>query len=168
MNSKKCQRLLAAPFMLCLVLFGWTGKTFPQDLAPPLKIDATLSEAMARAKKENRLVYLEFMLHTCPHCQAFKKNVLSAPVFREFADKHMVMVIYDLADLASLPDEEQKVANDMKTRFHVESVPTILVFSPEGKQLLRAEGYSGGAADLVVANLTPLLDKAAASSPLAQ
>jgi thioredoxin-related protein len=161
---KPSRSIAALVFAFAFAVFP--AHEFAQQLAPPLKIEASLAEARARAAADGRLLYLEYMMNTCPHCQAFKKNVLSSPAFREFADKHLAVVIYDLADLASIPDEEQKVAKDIQARFHIENVPTILLFSSLGKQLLRLEGYSGGTPEAVIANLEPLLKKAAASSAL--
>lgn len=96
-------------------------------------------------------MFLEFMMNTRPHCQAFKKQVLDAPAFREFAAQHLAVTIYDVVDLKALPEEEQKVAQAMQKRFRVQSVPTSFIFSAADKQFLRSEGYGGSLAETVVA-----------------
>lgn len=159
--------ILAAVALLIVCTPGSIQSQEPKPV-PALHSEATLAAASARAKKESRLVFLEFMMHTCPHCQAFKKQVLDAPAFREFAAQHLAVMIYDVIDLKALPEEEQKVAQAMQKKFHVQSVPTILIFSAAGKQLLRSEGYGGSSAETVVAGLLPLLEKTTTESPIRQ
>jgi thioredoxin-related protein len=127
--------------------------------SPRLAKEATFAAAQARAAKENKLVFLEFVMTNCSHCKKFKEQVLDTKVFREFAAQHLAFIQYDILELDSLPEAERKVEAELEKKHKVERTPTIVVLSPKGKVLLRTEGYAGTPAEKIVANLRSLLPK---------
>lgn len=142
---------LSLCFALSLLLSGLT-----RGAPPPLLSAETLVEAQSQAKSEHKLLMVVFKAYYCSHCKEFAEKVLDQPVFRTFAEQHLVMMIYDIAKPEDLPESERVVERSLEDKYQVTSTPTILVFDPEGKQLLRTEGYAGSPVEKVVANLNKL------------
>jgi thioredoxin-related protein len=142
--------------LLSLIVFLLAASDAPAQ-TPKLAKEATFAAAQARASKEGRMVFLEFVLTNCSHCKSFKEQVLDSKVFREFAARHLAFVQYDILALDSLPEAQRKVEAELEKKYKVERTPTIVVLSPKGKVLLRTEGYGGTPAEKIVANLKSLL-----------
>jgi thioredoxin-related protein len=142
---------LSLCFALSLLL-----ASLAQGALPPLPAAATLAEAQSKAKSEQKLLMVVFKSFYCSHCKEFAEKVLDQPVFRTFAEEHLVMMIYDIAKPEEMPESERAVERSLEDKHQVTSTPTILVFDPAGKQLLRTEGYAGSTAEKVVANLNKL------------
>jgi thioredoxin-related protein len=118
-----------------------------------LESASTFAQAQARAKKEKRLLFLMFKSIDCKHCQKFSEQVLATETFQTFARDHLSLMIYQVDAYAALPESEQKLALAMEEKYGVEQMPAIVVFSPDGRELLRTQGYRGTPAETIVAQL---------------
>jgi thioredoxin-related protein len=146
--------------LIPLLLLAWAVSAPAQEKpAVELVTESTFDAASARAKKEGRLVFLQFVSGICPHCKKFREQVFESAVFREFAAKHLVILTYDIDAMESFPEAEQKVERILENKFNVGRTPTIVILSTEGTQLLRTEGYGGTPAEKVVGSLKGLLEK---------
>ena len=76
--------------------------------------------------------------------------------FQTFARDHLSLMIYQVDAYAALPESEQKLALAMEEKYGVEQMPAIVVFSPDGRELLRTQGYRGTPAETIVAQLRAL------------
>lgn len=97
------------------------------------------------------------MSSSCPHCHAFKKNVLSNAEFISYANEKLIVVIHDYDILDKLPADEKKARNDLMTKLKVENFPTILLIDKTGIILLRTSGYGGTPAGKIIASLKAAL-----------
>ena len=94
-----------------------------------------LEKAFAQAKKEKKPVLVEFTgSDWCPPCIAMRKNVFTKKEFVDKASKNFVLVELDFPN----GDEEVKKKNQpYAEKYKIEGFPTVILFSPEGKEFTR-------------------------------
>lgn len=117
---------------------------------PVLNVITDLDEAKAKAKKENKPIFLEFMSSSCGHCQAFKKNVLSDESFITYANANLITVIHAYDELSTLTAPEKKNRKTLMEKLKISSFPSIFLISSKGKILLRKEGYNNAKAAKII------------------
>lgn len=115
--------------MLCLVtwtslshgaLAGWTSD---------------LEQALAQAKKEHKLVLMEFTgSDWCPPCMRMRQQVFSRKSFIAEASQHFVLVELDFP----MGNPALKKKNDRYARqFRIEGMPMIVLLDENGRELER-------------------------------
>src|SRR6266436_3885065 len=115
------------------LLAGWT---FLQAGAAELDWQTDLSKAQAQAKKENKLVMLDFTgSDWCGWCIKLNAEVFSKPEFEEYAKKNLVLVEVDFPRKKKLSEEQKKANNALQAKYKIEGYPTIIVLDGEGKQV---------------------------------
>ena len=117
----------------------------------------SFAAAQAKAKSEKRLLFLMFKSADCRHCRKFQEQVFSTQVFGDFAREHLSVMVYDVDAYAALPEAERQVALKLEERYEVEKMPAIVVYAPDGRELLKTQGYRGTEAETIVAQLQSLL-----------
>ena len=119
-----------------------------------------LAHAKSLAKAENKLVLMDFTgSDWCPPCKKLKKDVFSSEEFATFAKANLVLMEVDFPR-AKKQSAELKKANDaLSKKFDIEAYPTVVVLSPEGKQLSKDTGYDGSSAKSFVAKLEKFTKK---------
>ncbi|RME93663.1 MAG: thioredoxin family protein [Verrucomicrobia bacterium] len=124
--------------------------------AGELKWLTSMDEALAKAKKENKLVLMDFTgSDWCFFCIKLEKEVFSTREFQEYAAKNLVLLKLDFPRKKKLPAEQEKANRALMEKYKVRGFPTLVILSPEGKELDRKVGYGGGGPD----SLIKLLDK---------
>ena len=94
-----------------------------------------LTKAFEKAKAEKKCLLVEFTgSDWCPPCMAMRKNVFSKKEFVTAASKKYILVELDFpkGDKA-LADKNQPLAQ----KYKIEGFPTVILFSPEGKEFTR-------------------------------
>lgn len=94
-----------------------------------------LDKAFEQAKAEKKHVLVEFTgSDWCPPCIAMRKNVFSKKDFVDAASKKFILVELDFpkADKA-LKEKNQPLAE----KYKIEGFPTVILFTPEGKEFTR-------------------------------
>lgn len=129
------------------------NQLFAEAEPTELQVLTDLDAAKAQSKETGKPIFLEFMSSNCPHCQAFKKTVLSDPAFVAYANKNLIIVIHDYQQLSKLPASEKAARKALMVEFKVEAFPTILLIDKTNQTLLRTEGYSGTSAKEFIASL---------------
>lgn len=117
----------------------------------------SFSAAQTKAKSQKRLLFLMFTSSDCKHCKKFNESVVDTAVFQAFARDHLTPMVYDVDAYAAFPKAEQELALSMEEKYGVKKLPAIVVFAPDGKELLRTQGYRGTPADKIVAQLKTFL-----------
>jgi thioredoxin-related protein len=113
-----------------------------------------LAAAKAAAKKENKHVLLDFTgSDWCPPCKKLTAEVLTQKEFIDYATKHLVLVELDFPNKKA-QSAELKAANAMlKDEFAIKGFPTLILLSPDGKELWRKVGYGSGGPKSILAEL---------------
>ena len=120
------------------LLAGWA---LLQAGAAELDWQTDLPKAQAQAKKEGKIVLLDFTgSDWCGWCKKLHAEVFSKPEFEEYAKKNLVLVTVDFPRFKKLSDDQQKANNALQEKYKIEGYPTIIVLDAEGKQIGQ-QGY---------------------------
>ena len=116
-----------------------------------------LEKAQEQAKKEGKLVFLEFTgSDWCGPCIALKKKVLGTEEFAAFAKDNLVLVEIDFPIRKPLDPAQKKYNDDLAKKYKLEGVPMVLVFDGGGKELSKDVGFSGDSVAQYIAKLKKL------------
>jgi len=105
-------------------------------------LEGSLEEALARAKKENKLVFVDVGAYWCPPCRELDEEVFVDPRVGEFLAAGYVAVHIDA---------EKGEGPELVERYHVQAYPTLLVLEPTGVEKGRLVDFH--ATDDLVAGL---------------
>jgi thioredoxin-related protein len=94
-----------------------------------------LDKAFEKAKAEKKSLLVEFTgSDWCPPCIAMRKNVFSKKEFIDAASKNFILVEIDLPK----GDEALRKKNEpIAEKYKIEGFPTVVLFTPEGKEFTR-------------------------------
>jgi protein disulfide-isomerase len=116
-----------------------------------------LSKAQTKAKAEKKMVLMDFNgSDWCAPCKALHKNVLTSQAFIDFAKDNLVLVDVDFPHHKQQTEELKKANKRLSEKYSIEGFPTVIVLSPNGKELKKAVGYDGQSAKDFVAQLQKL------------
>ena len=112
-----------------------------------------LPKAQAQAKKENKLVLLDFTgSDWCGWCIKLNKEVFSQPEFAQYAATNLVLVEVDFPRKKAL-SAEQKAANQaLAKKYEIEGYPTIIVLDA-ARNKIGETGYQKGGPKAFIATL---------------
>lgn len=132
--------LMMKILLLCLAL-----ATAPLHASEVWSTDYQASlEKAASAKKP---VLLEFTgSDWCPPCIKQNKDVFEQAAFLDFAKDKLVLVKLDFPRSKEQAADIKARNKDLATKYSVEGFPTVILLSPDGKELAREVGYSGSGA----------------------
>jgi protein disulfide-isomerase len=114
----------------------------------------SVPQAQALAKKENKLVLMNFTgSDWCPGCKRMDADVLNKPQFIDYARKNLVLVEVDFPLDKPQTRELQKTNNDLQEKYKIDGFPTLVAITPDGKVLWRQDGYLAGGPPATIAEL---------------
>ncbi|MSR56156.1 MAG: DUF255 domain-containing protein [Planctomycetaceae bacterium] len=121
---------------LCLIVaVGWNASLCSAEHAVGGVWLHDFAKAEAEAKRLNRPLVVHFHTRKCPPCKRMEREVLETTQVLKLLGDGFVAVKVDLDPAAGNTWLQQK--------YRVESMPTDLVLSHDGKLLNRSEGYNG-------------------------
>lgn len=139
---KNLRRLLACCAAALLVAASARAAEWTEDYA----------SALAKAKKEHKLVLLDFTgSDWCVWCKRIDLEVFSTPKFKEFADERLVLVTVDFPREHPQKDEIKAQNKGLAEKFGVEAYPTLIVLDPAEKVVFKQEGYEEGGPEAFIA-----------------
>ncbi len=113
-------------------------------------------KAQAQAKKENKLVLLDFTgSDWCGWCIKLKGEVFDLKEFKDYADKHLVLVEVDFPRKKQLSADQKKANKALQEQYKIQGYPTIIVLNGEGKKVGEL-GYVKGGPKAFIAELDKL------------
>jgi uncharacterized protein YyaL (SSP411 family) len=114
----------------------------------------SVPDATAQAKKENKLVLLDFTgSDWCGWCKKLDAETFSKSEFADYAGKNLVLVQVDFP--AQKPQSaELKAANQaLQAKYRVDGYPTLVVLKPDGTVVWNQVGYLAGGPAALIAKL---------------
>lgn len=103
------------------------------------------NEALALAAKQDRPVLLDFTgSDWCPPCMKLHEDIFEKPEFSAFAREKLITVMLDFPRSKELSPELKKQNEELAQKYAVRGFPTLILLSPQGKELDRKVGYFPG------------------------
>lgn len=119
-----------------------------------------LDKATAKAKEENKHVLIDFSgSDWCGWCIKLDKEVFAQKAFKDYAKDNLVLLLVDWPQ--STPDSKavQAKSGPIMKKYGIQSFPTVLILSPDGKTLAKT-GYQDGGAEAYVEHIKKLIAEA--------
>jgi protein disulfide-isomerase len=124
--------------------------------AEELNWQTDLPKAQAQAKKEGKLVMMDFTgSDWCGWCIKLHKEVFSQPEFADYAKKNLVLVQVDFPRAKPQSGELKSANQALQEKYKIEGYPTIIVLNGEGKKVGEL-GYQPGGPKAFIASLNKL------------
>jgi thioredoxin-related protein len=115
-----------------------------------------LPKAQAQAKKESKLVLIDFTgSDWCGWCIKLDKEVFSTSEFHEYAKKNLVLVEIDFPHKKQQSPELKKTNRALAEKYKIEGYPTVIVLDGDGKKVGEL-GYMKGGPKAFTAELDKL------------
>jgi thiol-disulfide isomerase/thioredoxin/YHS domain-containing protein len=109
--------------------------------------------AQAEAKKLHRPIVVHFGAKWCGPCRKMEREVLDTPQVLKLLDAGFVAVKLDFDIKANEP---------IRTKYGAKNLPTDVILDPDGKVLVKTEGYETGDRAKYIANVTRIETRYAA------
>ncbi len=119
------------------------------------------TKALELAKEQNKPLLINFTgSDWCGFCIILDKEVFSQQAFQSFAKKNLVLFKADFPrDDSGQLAATRKQNRELAKKYGVRGYPTVLILSPEGKELGRTSGYRKGSAKEYLKNLKKIINK---------
>ena len=141
---KVTQRLLTASLAALLIATAARAADWTEDY----------SAGLARAKKEHKLLVLDFTgSDWCVWCQRTDREVFSTQKFKDYADQNLVLVKVVFPNSIPQTDEVKAQNARLKDKYQIEGFPTLIVLDPSEKVVVKQVGYLEGGPDAFIAEL---------------
>jgi protein disulfide-isomerase len=139
---KLFNRVIACFAALLIAASAASAATWTEDYAA----------AVAQAKKEHKLVLLDFTgSDWCIWCQRTDKEVFETQKFKDFADQKLILVRLDFPQSHQQSDVIKAQNTKLQEKFGVEGFPTLVVLSSNEKVVFSQLGYKDGGPDAFIA-----------------
>lgn len=113
--------------------------------------------AQAQAKKENKLVVMNFTgSDWCSWCKKLHQEVFGTKEFGAYAKEKLVLVEVDFPNAKQQTAALKKANDALQEKFKAEGFPTIVVLNGDGKVLWRQVGYMAGGPEAWIGKLKSL------------
>jgi protein disulfide-isomerase len=86
----------------------------------------------------------------CPPCIQLKKDILSTGQFGKYAKEELVLLELDFPRQRSQPEDLKRQNEELAGTFEIEGFPTLILLSPEGRELARHVGYMPGGPERLI------------------
>lgn len=96
--------------------------------------DKDVAAAMARAKKEHKLLLIDFGGNWCPDCIVLH-NLMLVPAMAKFVDAHYEVVLVDVGRY----NRNQELTAHYGLTKRLEGVPAILVINPKTNKIINRD-----------------------------
>jgi protein disulfide-isomerase len=141
---KAIHRLFAASIAATLIASAARAADWTEDYAAGL----------ARAKKENKLLVLDFTgSDWCIWCKRTDQEVFATQKFKDFADQKLVLVKVDFPRSIAQTDAVKAQNAKLQEKYQIEGFPTLIVLDSTEKVVVKQVGYLEGGPDAFIAEV---------------
>jgi thioredoxin-related protein len=131
-----------------------------QLLAAEAQWLTSVPEATAKAKKENKLILLDFTgSDWCGWCKKLDAETFSKSEFTDYAKKNLVLVEVDFPAQKQQSAELKNANKALQEKYKVEGYPTLVVLKPDGTVLWNQSGYLAGGPAAMISKLDEVKKK---------
>ena len=140
LNRKLLSGLILISIFVCSFLYAGASSFLP---GPDKNWYINLEDAMKKAKKENKKIYvLSTGSDWCGWCIRLKNDVFSQKEFKSFARKNLVLVYLDSPRRKPMPAEQRQYNNETKRKLGFGGgVPSAKILDADGKVITNIGGY---------------------------
>jgi thioredoxin-related protein len=134
-----------------LLLFVLPFALYAQDKGVNFEHELSWSEVQAKAKEENKYIFMDCFTTWCGPCKYMTANVFPQAEVGEFFNKNFINVKVQMDKTGGDNESVKKWYDDAKAiadKYRIAAYPTFLYFSPEGKLVHRVVG-GGEAKDFI-------------------
>jgi thiol-disulfide isomerase/thioredoxin len=125
-------------------------------------------QAMDQAKRENKLVLLDFTgSDWCGWCKKLDAETFSKPEFIAYARKNLVLVTVDFPSQIQQSAELKAANQALQAHYHVSGYPTLIVLRPDGTVVWNQVGFLMGGPSAMIAKLDQVRPRHAAPASAA-
>lgn len=94
------------------------------------------------AKQQNKYVLLVFTgSDWCSPCKSLENYILETKKFKEFADKHFILIKADFPKHTTLDQPTRTQNNQLKNQYKISSYPTVFILDYKGNECGKMLGY---------------------------
>lgn len=123
----------------------FVGSLLWQVHAAELNWQTDLPTALAQAKAENKLVFMDFTgSDWCPACIAFHKEATASPEFAAYAKTNLVLMEVDFPNHKPQSAALKAANAALQKKYDIKGFPTLILLNADGKELKRQLGYDSG------------------------
>jgi protein disulfide-isomerase len=135
------KKLFVLPVIIVLMFTG-CSKSGTSD---SLNWKTDLNEALATAKKENKVVLINFTgSDWCQWCKRLSDEVFSKSEFEDFANKNLVLVKIDFPRNIEQSNSTKYYNQQLANMYGIEGFPTIILLDKDGRGILKTGYIQGG------------------------
>ena len=135
---------------VCLIVSVAVLCLAPMSLIAGGGWEEDFEKAAATAKAQNRFMLLDFSgSDWCGWCMKLDKEVFGKNDFKTYAKDNLVCVIVDFPRGKSLAKKQKQQNEALAGKYEVKGYPTVIILSPDGKQVHQTGYQEGGPAKYV-------------------
>ncbi len=116
-------------------------------------------DVVKKATKDGKYIFVDFSgSDWCGYCIRLEKEVLSKKAFKTYAKKRLTLMMVDFPRLIKQSQKLKAQNRKLATRFKVQGFPTVLILTPDGKEVVGRTGYQTGGAEKYVKDLDNIIN----------
>jgi thioredoxin-related protein len=124
-------------------------------LAAEAKWITSVPDALSQAKKEHKLVLLDFTgSDWCGWCKKLDAETFTKAEFSDYAAKHLVLVTLDFPAQKPQAAELKEANKALQEKYSVDGYPTLILLDQDGKVLFKQVGYLAGGPKAMIDKIT--------------
>ena len=137
--------------LLFALLVCWTANL---ALADDAQWMTSVPKALEQAKKDNKLVLLDFTgSDWCGWCKKLDAETFAKPAFTTYAKKNLVLVTVDFPAHKPQTDDLKAANSALQEKYHVDGYPTLIALKSDGSVAWKQTGYLEGGPGAMIAKL---------------
>lgn len=119
--------------IVIFMAFRFAGVDFSKDIEGGIQFHkGNWQEAMALAKKENKIIFLDVYASWCGPCKKMKKNTFSGSKAGSYYNSNFINIAFDA---------ERGEGIEIAEKYKVRAFPSLLFINGNGDVIFRTGGY---------------------------